>query len=215
MPSRRNALVAHHEVPKKDDKRSDEGANGVQQRIPRRCRAAYDEGLVDFVEGGIACGDGEGGKGPSPTPAGAGATNATEQKQIENEVFCKMSGFADEKVDDGELVSGKRGKEPAKNGQDNRGSVIRRKGVSRKSEDATGPDQRRPPGMQPRRNERHAFAKFVEFRGGAGIAPGLFRQEMLQENLRVKRVRLRRRTLQELFHTVVGRLARDDDVVNV
>jgi hypothetical protein len=166
----------------KEDDAGDEGAEGVEERIHGGGGAAHDERLVNLVEGRVACGDGKSGKSPSPAPAGAGAAHAAEQKQIENELFGKVSGFADEKVDDGELVLGKRGKKPAKNGQDNRGSVVRGKGVGGKSEDATSPDDCRPPGAQPGGDERHALAKFVEFRGGARIAPGLFRQEELQKN---------------------------------
>ena len=168
--------------PEEEEEAGDEGADGVEERVPGRSGAAGDEGLVDFVERGIACRDRKSGECPRPAPSNARAAHTAKKKNIEDEIFCKVRGLADEKVDDGELVFGKGGKEPAKNRQDNRGSMIRGKGVGRKSEDATGPDDCRPPGAQPGGNERHAFSEFVEFRGGARIAPGLFGQERLQES---------------------------------
>jgi len=45
------------------------------------------------------------------------------------------------------------------------------------------PDDCRPPGAQPRGDQRHTPAEFVEFGGGARITPGLFRQNRLQEKL--------------------------------
>src|SRR5579871_2960274 len=70
-----------------------EGADGVEQGVPWGGGAASDEGLVDFVEAGVAGGDDEGGDAPGPVPADAGTADAAEKQNAEDEVFGEVRGL--------------------------------------------------------------------------------------------------------------------------
>lgn len=49
---------------------------------------------MDFVESGVAGGDGERGEGPSPAPAGARTAHTAKKQEIENEVFREVRTLA-------------------------------------------------------------------------------------------------------------------------
>jgi len=166
-------------VKEKDEDECDGGSDGVEERVPWRCRAADDEGLVDFIERGISGRDGKGDEAPRPMPAFAIATGSAEEQQIENEILAEVRGLTDEIMDFVDLMAGKRTEKPAEDRLDDGAGVCRRKSISGERENDGCPDQCRPPGAKPGRNERRALTDLVEFRGGARIAPGLFGQERI------------------------------------
>jgi len=102
-----------------NDGQGDESANGVEEGVPRGGGAGGDEGLVDFVKGGVGSGDKPSGPGPSPAPAGMCASNATKENQIEDEIFSEVRRFADEVVDYRELGSGEVRNEGVEDGVEN------------------------------------------------------------------------------------------------
>ena len=132
----------------------DEGADGVEEGIPGGGGAAGDEGLVDFVEAGVAGGDDEGSDAPCPMPADAGAANATEKQNAEDEVFSEVGALTDDVMDVGDLVVRQKGKEPAEERFDDAAGMFGGKEIGGHEEDEPGPEQGGPPGAQPTGNER-------------------------------------------------------------
>src|SRR5437879_3642367 len=112
------------EKPEEEDDGCDEGADGVEERVPGRSGAAGDEGLVDFVERGIACRDRKGGECPRPAPSNARAAHTAKKKNIEDEIFREVRGLADVMVNDVELIGGQRAEEPVNNGDDDPTRVV-------------------------------------------------------------------------------------------
>src|SRR5260221_1547383 len=163
-------------VEEEDQEEGDEGADGIDKRVPRRRRATDDEGLVNFVEDGITGSYGERGDGPRPTPTGASAASSTEEQQIKNEIFGKVGGFADEMVNNVDLMVCDGVEKPAEDGLDDGAGVRGRERIGRESEDDAGPGECRPPGAEPGGSQWDALAEFSELRSGARIAPGLFGQ---------------------------------------
>ena len=96
-----------------EDKVGDEGADGIDEGIPGGGGAAGDEGLVDFVEAGIADGDDEGGDAPGPVPAGASAADRAEKQNAEDEIFGEVGALSDDVVDVNDLAVREVGQEPA------------------------------------------------------------------------------------------------------
>jgi hypothetical protein len=171
---RLHRLAAEEPVEEVDDEEGDEGAGGVEERIPGGGGAGGDEGLVDFVEGGIGCGDEPGGPGPGPTPTDLGEADAAEEDQVEDEVFGEVSGLADEVVDDVELRFGDVGKQSVQDGVEDGAGVVGGEGVGGEGENEAGPEDGRPPGAEPVRGEGFAWeavADLVEIGCGARIAP--------------------------------------------
>src|ERR1700675_1887352 len=99
-------LVSVQAEPEVEDGEGEEGADGVEQGIVGRGGAAGDEGLMDFVHDGIACGYGEGGDAPGPAPAFAIAADAAIDQETKNKIFCEVGAFADDVVNETELVFG-------------------------------------------------------------------------------------------------------------
>lgn len=165
-------------VEEEEDEEGKEGAAGVEEGIPGGSVARRDEGLMDFVQGGVARGDEPGGEGPGPVPADTRAANAAIKQSIKDEEFSEMRGLADIKVDDfkGRIAEG--GREPAKNDPENGGGVFRRKRVRGSEEDDGTPEQCGPPGAEPAGKHGigwNAVTDFVESGGGRRIAPGIGR----------------------------------------
>src|SRR5579864_6950558 len=165
--------------PEPEGSEGEEGADGVEKGIVRRGGAASDEGLVDFVHDGIACGHREGGNAPGPTPAFAIAPDAAVDEEAENEIFGEVGGLADDVVDEMELVLGEVRDEPFHEEGENGGSVFGGEGVGGKGEDDAGPGNGGPPGTKPRRNEKLVQPRLHlwELGRGARIAPRLFSQD--------------------------------------
>jgi len=132
---------------------------------------------MNFVHDGVAGGDGQGGDSPGPMPAFASATESTIEKETKNKVLGEVRAFANEMVNEFELMRGQMRKKPFHEERQNRRGVVGRKGVRRECKDDTGPDHGRPPGAQPFRNQQLMEARLHlrQLRGGAGIAQGLFR----------------------------------------
>ena len=154
---------------------------------------------MDFVECGIACGDGESGEAPRPAPAFAVAAHAAEKQQIENKIFGKVCGLANVVMVGVEGFGGSERKKPVEDWADDSAGIIGGEGICGECEDDTGPNHGRPPSAQPRGNHlrcRHAAANLVELRCWARITPGLFGQE-------------------KLLHSVVGGFACNDHVVDM
>jgi len=86
------------EVPEAYESGCEEGASGVEERVPRRSGAAGDEGLVNFVEAGVTRSDGERGEGPGPAPAFAVAAEAAKEEEIEDEVVGEVGGLAQSEI---------------------------------------------------------------------------------------------------------------------
>src|SRR5260370_26501652 len=115
---------------------------------------------MDFVEGGIAGSEEEGGESPGPTPADAGAANATIEKQAKNDIFGEMGRLTNVVVDHVKLFAGQAGYEPAEDGLEERGGVLRGEGVGGHGEDNGGPEESGPTGAQPRGDQQLLEARF-------------------------------------------------------
>jgi hypothetical protein len=167
--------AASEAVEGEEEKEGDQGAGGVEKRVPGGGGARGDEGLVNFVEAGIGGGDEPGGGGPRPAPVGAAGADAAIEKNEEDEVFGEVGAFADEEMEVVDGVGGERGQEPAENGFDDGAGVEGREGVRGEKEDEKGPEDGGKPGTKPGGKKgfgRDAIADFVEIGGGARIAPG-------------------------------------------
>jgi len=185
--NRSGALTAAGAEQEPKDGEGEEGPGGIDKGIVRRGLAAGDERLMDLIESGVAEGDEQRGQSPGPAPADAATANATVEEQTEDEVFGEVSGLADVMVDELELSGGEVGFEPAEEGLEERGGVLRREGVHGHGEDESGPKESGPPDAQPCGDQqaRETWLHLREMRSGARIAPGLirhagsFRQERL------------------------------------
>jgi hypothetical protein len=135
--------------PSEEGEVGEEGADGVEEGIPWAGGAAGDEGLVDFVEAGVAGGDDEGGEAPRPAPADAGAANGAEKQNGEDEIFGEVGALANDVVDVGDLAVGEVREEPAQERLDEVAGVFLREKVGGHPEDESGPEEGGPPGAQP------------------------------------------------------------------
>jgi hypothetical protein len=81
-----------------------EGADGVEEGVPRAGGSAGHEGLMDFVEAGVAGGDDESGDAPSPAPAEASAADGAEKQNAEDEILGEVGGLADDVMNVSNLV---------------------------------------------------------------------------------------------------------------
>src|SRR5258708_12566638 len=88
------------------------GADGVEQGIPGRSGTRSYEGLMNFIERGIACCDRQRGKRPGPAPVRTAVANSAKQQHTENEIFREMRRLADKKVNRLELTKSKRPHHP-------------------------------------------------------------------------------------------------------
>ncbi len=161
-----------------ENEEGDEGPSGVEEGIPGGSVARRDEGLMDFVEGGVGCGDEPCGEGPGPMPADARTANAAVEQQIENEIFGEVRGFADEEVDGVKSRFAEGGREPAENDPENGGGVFGGKSVRGSGEDDGTPEQGGPPGAEPGGSHgfgRDAVSDLAEGGGGPRFAPGFGR----------------------------------------
>lgn len=173
--------------PEPENGEGEERADGIEEGIIRGGFAAGDEGLMDFVESGIAGGDKERGESPGPAPARAGTSNAAKEEKAKDEVFNEVGRFANVVVDQPKLRVGQTGYEPAENGLQDRGGVLRGEGVGGHDEDDDSPQESRPPDSHPR-GDQQLFEARLHFRklgSGTRIAPGLVRHAGLvrSENL--------------------------------
>ena len=163
--------------PEPDGREGEEGADGIDKGIVWGGLATGDEGLMDFVESGIAGSDEERGESPGPAPADARATNAAIEQEAKDEVFDEVGRLANVVVDQIKLRVGQAGYEPAEDGLDERGGVLGGEGVGGHDEDNGGPKEGGPPGAQPRGDQHLLKARLHlgELRRGTRIAPGLVR----------------------------------------
>ena len=90
----------------------EEGADGVEERVPGSGGAAGDKGLVNFVEAGVAGGDDECGDAPRPAPTQAGAADGAEKQNAEDEIFGEVRALANDVVNVDDLAMRQVGKEP-------------------------------------------------------------------------------------------------------
>ena len=153
----------------------EEGADGVEQGIVGRSGAAGDEGLMDFVEDGVACGDGQSRDAPGPAPASAIAADPAVDQEAEDKIFSEVGAFADDVVDEIELVFGEMRKEPFHEEGKNCRGVFGGEGVGGERENDAGPSDGGPPGAEPRGDEQlvETGLHLWKLRGGTRIAPRL------------------------------------------
>ena len=153
----------------------EESADGIEQGIPRSGGAAGDERLVDLVEAGVASGDDEGSKAPGPVPTFAGSADAAEKQDTEDEIFGEVGALANEVVDVGDSMMAEMREQPSQERLDDAAGVFGGKEIGGHEEDPARPEQCRPPGAQPARDQRRGEARlnFGECGGGAWVAPGL------------------------------------------
>jgi len=104
---------------------------GVEKGIVRRGAAAGDEGLVDFVHDGIAGGDGQGGDSPGPMPAFASASKAAKEQKAKNKILGEVRAFANDMVNQIELVRVQVRKKPFHEERENRRGVLGGEGIGR------------------------------------------------------------------------------------
>src|SRR4029077_12930231 len=104
---------------------------------------------MDFVHDGIARGDGEGSDCPGPTPAFAIAPETAIEQETKNKILGEVRAFADEMVDEIELMRREMRKEPFHKVREDRRGVVRRKRVRREGKNNASPDHGRPPGAKP------------------------------------------------------------------
>src|SRR6266849_251705 len=174
---RERVLTLARAEPEPENRKSEEGADGIDEGIVWGGLATGDEGLMDYVESGIAGSDEERGEAPGPAPADARASNAAIEQEAKDEVFDEVGRLANVVVDDVKLFVGQAGYEPAQDGLDERRGVLRGEGVGGHDEDNDGPKEGGPPGAQPRGNQHLLEARLHlrELRRGTRIAPGLVR----------------------------------------
>ena len=118
----------------------EEGADGVEQGIPGGGGAAGDEGLVDFIEAGVAGGDDEGGYAPGPVPADADAAHGAEKQDAEDEIFGEVGALANDVMDVDDLVMREVGEEPAEKRFDDAAGVVGGEDVGGHEEDPASPE---------------------------------------------------------------------------
>ena len=106
LDARGDSLPTMQVKPKPDDAESEKRTGGIDQRVVGRGLATGDEGLVDFVERGVAARDEERSQSPGPAPADVAATNATEQKHTEDEVLGEVGALANVMMDELKLRGG-------------------------------------------------------------------------------------------------------------
>lgn len=139
-------------VKEEKEKKSEEGAGGIKERIPGGRAAGGHEDLVNFVEGGIGCGDEPSNESPGPAPGRAieasGADGAIEQEK-EDEVFDEMGGFADEVVNEVEGIRRDEREEPAEEWLNDKAGVGGGEGVRGKKRNDGSPKEGGPPGAEP------------------------------------------------------------------
>jgi hypothetical protein len=127
----------------------EEGADGVEEGIPWAGGAADDEGLVNFVEAGVAGGDDQGGEAPRPAPADTGAADGAEEQNGEDEIFGEVGALTNDVVNVGDLAVGEVREEPAQERLDEVARVFLREEVGGHPEDEAGPEEGGPPGAEP------------------------------------------------------------------
>jgi hypothetical protein len=141
---------------------------------------------MNLVERGVERGNEPGGKSPGPPPAATWAAryaNTAVEKQEKDEVLDEVSGFANEMVNEEELVFAEPGEEPEQDGLEELPGVIGGKRIRGHDKDEKGPEKSGPPGTQQSeeyRARRNVVADLVEVGGGAGIAPGFGRRHSVR-----------------------------------
>jgi hypothetical protein len=184
---RDRALTLARAEPEPEDDEGQEGTRGIEKGIVRGSFTAGDEGLMDFVERGIPGGDEERGKSPGPAPADAGASNAPKEEQAKNEVFNEVGRLPNVVVDHVKLLVGQTGYEPAEDGLQDCGGMLRGEGVGGHDGNHGGPKKSGPPDAHPRGDQQLLEARLhlLELWRGTRIAPGLVRQARRLRSLSV------------------------------
>lgn len=126
--------------PSEKDQVREEGADGVEQGVPGGGGAAGNEGLVDFVEAGVAGGDDEGGDAPGPVPADARAADGAEKQNAEDEIFSEVGALSNDVMDMDDLVMREVGEEPAEKRLDDAAGVVGGEDVGGHEEDPASPE---------------------------------------------------------------------------
>src|SRR5919109_2159839 len=150
-------------------------AGGIQQRIINGRAPAGHEGLVEFIAGGIDCGNQQRDASPAPPPPAVAASHcAVEQKEI-HKVFPKMRALADEVMDVVVLALRQPWNQPAQNWLKKPFRVFRGKSVRGHGENHARPHNRRPPRPKPRNPSRRRSlgTNFRQGWCGTRIAPRL------------------------------------------
>src|SRR5579859_7337170 len=108
-------------------------------------------------------------------PAFASASKAAKEQEAKNKIFGEVRAFADDMVNQTELVRGQVRKKPFYEERENRRGVLGGEGVGRYRKDYASPDHGRPPRAQPVREQQlvEARLQFGQLRSGTRIAPGL------------------------------------------
>lgn len=110
---RGSAAVAAKAEPEPERGEGEEGADGVEQGIVRGRRTAGDESLMDLVEAAVAGGNHQRGYTPAPMPSAPPATHRAKQQQAEHKIFGEVRAFANDVMDEIELVRGDGREKPA------------------------------------------------------------------------------------------------------
>src|SRR5215469_14109403 len=111
-------------------------------------------------------------------PASARPANPAINENEENKILDKVRRFPDEMVQEVDSLRRGRREKPAQDRVDEPAGLLPGKCIRRKNKDHPSPQQRRPPGTQPRSDHvfgRHALADLVEIGGGTRIPPGFGR----------------------------------------
>lgn len=111
-------------VKEADYHNGNEGADGIQKRIPRTGTAGSHKGLVDFVECGVAGGDEPGKHSRRQVPSTADSAQPAIEKQKENKIFRKMGEFPNDVVNEVQRCHADAGKEPAEKRLDDAAGVL-------------------------------------------------------------------------------------------
>jgi hypothetical protein len=150
-------------------------ACGVQQGIISRGCAAGDEGLVDFIQNGVARGNRERRNAPSPAPSFASRAHAAVEEQAKHKILAEVRALSNEVVDREELILCQGWDQPSQDRFDHRGRMFRGKRIRGHGENHASPQDCRPPGAQPTPLARRVQASlnFRQLRSRARIAPRL------------------------------------------
>jgi hypothetical protein len=138
-------LLAQAEVEIEAEHRH-EGARRVEQGIVRGGGAAGDEGLMDFIEGGVSRRNEPGGKPPKPAPTAVRAANTAINQEEKDEILGEMSRFSNQAVNGAKLML--REMQPAEKPMQNASGVFGGESVRGEAENDSSPQNSRPPGAE-------------------------------------------------------------------
>ena len=129
----------------------DERPKGIQQGIVRRSGATGHKRLVNLIQHGIAGRAEQRRESPGPPPAAARAAHRAIEKQAKNEILAEVRALSDEIMKGQKLSFGHPRLEPTQNRLEDRSGVLGGKRVRGHQKNHSGPQDRRPPGPQPRK----------------------------------------------------------------